>query len=72
VKRVTNLSIMLSTICLALLALSGCTGKTADGKPCRKNHFMFFPSFSTTMADVCPQSATKATAAAPAPSPSAP
>ena len=58
-------------ILVGLSALWGCTGKTPDGKPCRKNHFMFFPSFSTTMSDVCPQASKKA-AEVPAAAPAAP
>jgi len=40
---------------IAVALLAGCTGRTPDGKVCRKNMVPFIPTFTYSMANVCPQ-----------------
>lgn len=38
--------------------VSACSGRTPDGKTCRRNVLQFFPVFNSDMSQTCPQDTT--------------
>lgn len=52
-------SLVLSLVASALtLLMTGCSGRTPDGKTCRRNLLQFFPQTTSDMAQTCPQDTT--------------
>ncbi|NDE15145.1 hypothetical protein EBZ80_09470 [bacterium] len=41
-----------------LTAVSACSGRTPDGKPCRRNTLQFLPVLNSDMSQTCPQDPT--------------
>jgi hypothetical protein len=58
ISRSQKMVAMSLTSAALITLLTSCSGRTPDGKPCRRNLLKFIPQTTTDMSETCPQDTT--------------